>query len=253
MNYIKIYNSLIETRKNIGRSKNNGIFERHHILPKCVGGNDIKDKLILLTPREHFLAHWLLVKMYEGKQKSSLSYAFWKMCSCNGNQVRNFNSLKYEIAKRCISQNCRGENHPSYGKKMSDEFCERMSITQSGTNNSMYGKDAWNKGLSKETDVRIKDKANRSIGKSVRGTGWNHSEETKRKIGKKHKGVPKSEDHKKKISEKNKGRKLSDETKQKMSESRKGKSQKLLTCPHCNKVGGTTMYRWHFDKCKNKA
>ena len=252
MNYKKIYTSLIETRKNRGRSKNNGIFERHHILPKCVGGKDTKDNLILLTPREHFLAHWLLVKMYEGKQKSSLSYAFWKMCSCNGNQVRNFNSLKYEIAKRSISQNCSGENHPSYGKKMSVESRKIMSDNQMGITNSMYGKDAWNKGLSKDENEILMGVSNKTKGMSTRGTGWNHSEETKQKISEGHKGKRLSDTTKKKLSDLNKGKKLSDETKKKMSDSRKGKPQKLLTCPHCKKVGGTTMYRWHFDKCKFK-
>ncbi len=32
----------------------------------------------------------------------------------------------------------------------------------------------------------------------------------------------------------------------------KGRKQKILICPHCNKQGGTTMYRWHFNNCKFK-
>ena len=34
--------------------------ERHHILPKCMGGTDCKDNLIDLYAREHFEAHRLL-------------------------------------------------------------------------------------------------------------------------------------------------------------------------------------------------
>jgi group I intron endonuclease len=38
----------------------------------------------------------------------------------------------------------------------------------------------------------------------------------------------------------------------KLSEACKGK-RKLVTCPHCNLTGGGgNMYRYHFDKCKNK-
>jgi hypothetical protein len=98
-----------------------------------------------------------------------------------------------------------------------------------------------------------------------------------------------SKEHKQKISESSKGRKLSEETKQKMrkpktlehvaraaaaqrgrkqspehlaklSAARKGRlawnkgiSQQLVTCPHCNQVGGNAMYRWHFDNCKLKG
>lgn len=40
-----------------------GYFEKHHIVPKCLGGNDTEENLINLTPKEHFLCHWLLTKM----------------------------------------------------------------------------------------------------------------------------------------------------------------------------------------------
>lgn len=38
--------------------------ERHHIIPICLGGNNSKDNLAYITPRKHFICHWLLVKMY---------------------------------------------------------------------------------------------------------------------------------------------------------------------------------------------
>ncbi len=32
-----------------------------------------------------------------------------------------------------------------------------------------------------------------------------------------------------------------------------GRKQSLVTCPHCNKIGGSyTMPRWHFDNCRFK-
>lgn len=61
MDYQKHYNLLIE------RSRNRileGYVERHHIIPKCLGGSDSDDNLAILTPEEHFLAHQLLVKIY---------------------------------------------------------------------------------------------------------------------------------------------------------------------------------------------
>ena len=36
--------------------------EYHHIVPKCIGGTDDKTNLISLTPKEHFIAHKLLLK-----------------------------------------------------------------------------------------------------------------------------------------------------------------------------------------------
>jgi len=46
MNYKKIYNSLIESRK-INFSEELG--EMHHIVPKCLGGDDNVDNLEKLT------------------------------------------------------------------------------------------------------------------------------------------------------------------------------------------------------------
>jgi hypothetical protein len=61
MNYEKHYNMLIERGKTRTLT---GYVERHHIVPKCLGGNDDADNLVTLTPEEHYLAHLLLVKMY---------------------------------------------------------------------------------------------------------------------------------------------------------------------------------------------
>jgi len=61
MNYKKIYNSLLESRK-INFSEEVG--EMHHIVPKCLGGDDNIDNLVKLTFREHLLAHRLLSKIY---------------------------------------------------------------------------------------------------------------------------------------------------------------------------------------------
>jgi hypothetical protein len=61
MNYLKIYNSLIDRGKTRILKEYS---EKHHIIPKCMGGDDSKDNLVDLTPEEHYVAHQLLVKIY---------------------------------------------------------------------------------------------------------------------------------------------------------------------------------------------
>ena len=61
MNYKKIYDSLIERGKNRNL---NEYGEKHHIVPKCLGGSNKKENLVKLTPEEHYVAHQLLVKIY---------------------------------------------------------------------------------------------------------------------------------------------------------------------------------------------
>lgn len=63
MNYQKIYNDLIsraQAREPLSEYK-----ETHHIIPRCMGGSDDKENLVELTGREHFIAHWLLCKIYD--------------------------------------------------------------------------------------------------------------------------------------------------------------------------------------------
>ena len=61
MLYSKVYNDIISRARNRNLQ---GYKERHHVIPKCLGGSNESDNLVDLTFREHFICHWLLVKMY---------------------------------------------------------------------------------------------------------------------------------------------------------------------------------------------
>lgn len=39
--------------------------EKHHIVPKCCGGNNDKINLIIMLPEQHYVAHQLLAKIYK--------------------------------------------------------------------------------------------------------------------------------------------------------------------------------------------
>ena len=73
MNYRKIYDQLINKArlrdlKKLPKSDPNYVYcERHHIVPKSIGGLNTDDNLVNLLPKEHFIAHRLLVKIYENE------------------------------------------------------------------------------------------------------------------------------------------------------------------------------------------
>ena len=92
MDYRKLYDKIILNSKSKNRIKSSeNYFELHHILPKCCGGTNEKTNLVLLTAKEHFMAHLLLTKIYEGtKFEKKLKYALWMMCSKSDNQKRKF-------------------------------------------------------------------------------------------------------------------------------------------------------------------
>lgn len=75
MNFLKIYNDLIE--KAVNRKGNLQVYEKHHIIPVSIGGSDDISNIIELTPKEHFFAHKILVKIYP--ENKSIKYAYCMM------------------------------------------------------------------------------------------------------------------------------------------------------------------------------
>ena len=53
--YKKWYFSIIENAKN--RTYIHSKYEKHHIIPSSLGGNNSRDNIVLLTFREHFICH----------------------------------------------------------------------------------------------------------------------------------------------------------------------------------------------------
>ena len=74
MDYLKIYQKIIERAK---IRQLEGYVEKHHIIPKCIGGDNKKENIIQLTPKEHFLCHLLLCEIYPENIK--LKQALWLM------------------------------------------------------------------------------------------------------------------------------------------------------------------------------
>lgn len=252
MNYKTIYDNLIITRRHLNRIKIKGDgMESHHIIPRSLGGNNSKINKVLLTPREHYLAHRLLIKFTQGKDKAKMVYALHKMCVNNPNQERKYiTSRIYENLKLQYSLYCTGENHPGYGKHPHTiQTRKNISERMKGENNPSRKNGPWNKGKKNEYKVYISEATRLKKIEVIKKRGMNN--DIKSKISNALKGKPKSNEHKEKLSIINKGKKLSEATKIKMSNSRKGKPQtKTATCPHCGKIGSkSAMYRWHMDKC----
>jgi hypothetical protein len=119
----------------------------------------------------------------------------------------------------------------------------KNSERQRGEKNHMYGKPGPMRG--KTHTLESKDKIKSARKKQV----IVHSEDTKRKIGNAHRGKITPDHVKVAVAESNRRRTGSKHKPHK----NKGVKQTTICCPHCNKEGGTTMYRWHFDNCKLKG
>ena len=129
--YINRYNSFIEYCR--GRSIEIGTYtEIHHIIPVCLGGNNASDNLIVMTAREHYLAHWILWKAYDNP---SLTNAFFMMCRQNKKQNREiipsylYEKLKKEMA---IIAAERGKSRIWITNGIEDKFIDKNSEIPSG-------------------------------------------------------------------------------------------------------------------------
>jgi len=127
MNYKNIYYKIIEKAKteNENGKRSLGYFEKHHIQPKSLGGTNEKENLVKLTAREHFICHWLLVKMYEKGtiERNKMLCALWRMQGINENHKRYINSRVYEKLRI----------------EFSTAISKLTSISQSGKRNSQFG------------------------------------------------------------------------------------------------------------------
>jgi len=237
--------------------------EKHHIIPRCIGGSDYRENLVSLTAREHFVCHLLLTKMTTGKVKQAMCWAVGKFTQVNKHQDRKFTSWEYKKIRENISFARTGTIHSDEtrkkmsekrkgkapwnkgktgvqkhsaesnkkrseklkGRVRSDEFCKKVSTGKMGHISGMTGK-KHGENFSKQITAKWEEK---------RATGYVSPMKDKPK-------PTRSNEHMTNLANANK---LS-------GEKRRGTQQKKLTCPHCNITGGAgALTRYHFDKCKN--
>ena len=117
MDYNRIYNTIIERAKN---RELGGYVERHHIVPRCMGGEDTTNNIVELTAREHYIVHKLLVEIYPKHRK--LVYALWGMSnqlsSPNNKRAYRISSREYERARILFLENIKGRKC-TWGDKIS--------------------------------------------------------------------------------------------------------------------------------------
>ena len=117
MNYQNIYESLITKRQ---KNPAKGYTEKHHILPKSLGGSDDPSNLVVLTGREHWVAHLLLYKIYRNSQMLFACNMMAMRCEERGityiKSSRLYETIRIEHSKR-IGQwtSKKGKANSQYG------------------------------------------------------------------------------------------------------------------------------------------
>ena len=226
-----------------------GYTEKHHIIPRSLGGSDDLDNLVKLTAKEHYIVHLLLPYMVV---ELSHRKKMWGALRCMSKMIykthrRYLGSARfYEKAKEHIDFGAgnRGrvqtlEERQKRAASQKGRICSEETKSKIGIANSKNtGRTPWNKGVK---------------GYKV------HSEEAKKRMSQERKGKPKSEQARanmktaqalrSKDSYAQAGWKHTESTIERLKEVAKNRPR--LTCPHCGLVGSApNMKRFHFDKCK---
>jgi 5-methylcytosine-specific restriction endonuclease McrA len=190
--YTNWYFNIIERAKS--RMLLSNIYtEKHHIVPKSLGGSNAKDNIVVLTGREHAICHLLLIRMTEGAAKRSMTFAAWRMmfksnltASRHSIGARLYESTRIEMAKAASYRSSQYRHSEESKKKIAD---------------SKIGK-------SREITPEWREKIRQSqIGSKKQSC----SSETKQKISEAKTGVslrPQSTEHRHKVSESKKGKKI---------------------------------------------
>lgn len=104
--YSKLYYKLTSNAK---QRFTEGYTEKHHIIPQSMGGSNDKENLVDLTAREHFICHWLLIKMTEGEDRSKMLYALNGMKAENRYQQRYHTKITARVYEKYRIEHA--ENH----------------------------------------------------------------------------------------------------------------------------------------------
>lgn len=149
------------------------IYERHHILPKSLGGTNSPTNIVCVPPRVHFILHRLLCKMVDGNDLKKMRYALWIMMQKERYRFtsRHYEKLRLQIIQNPLHGGFKKGNEPwNKGISMSEDFKKKVSST-------MKGRSAWNKGTPNPQAVENARKGATKQAETVKGRRRSYRED----------------------------------------------------------------------------
>lgn len=116
MNYDKLHRTLV-LKYGSWEKPEETYTERHRILPGCLGGEYVEGNAFYVPARVHFIAHWLLAKIY--LENLELAHALFRMSNS-----RKYGSKIYSWAKEHWVGHIRGENNPAKRSEVRKKISE---------------------------------------------------------------------------------------------------------------------------------
>jgi len=127
--FLRCYNVLINKAKN-RQIPNDSYFEKHHIIPRSLGGDNSSDNIIKLTAKEHYLAHRFLVRFTTDNYHYKMLYALDSM----GMKSRNTEN-RWRMPARIYEQNRKRLSEIGH----SEETKQKIGKANTGKTNKYRG------------------------------------------------------------------------------------------------------------------
>lgn len=132
--YTRWYYQIINNAK---LRQSTGYTEKHHIIPRSLGGSNGKDNIVALTAREHFLCHLMLTRMTISNAKKKMVLAVFYLTG-RGKAERN-NKIKssrtYEILRTIVSQTASQQHKGRKRPRRSKDYLTKQSVSKQGAKN----------------------------------------------------------------------------------------------------------------------
>jgi hypothetical protein len=231
MNYKKIYDEIcnrakLQFQKRLEEKKSSKVYyEGHHIIPVCIGGlgssNDYKHpNIVLLSAKEHFIAHLLLCEIFPNENKLK-SVAYYM---CNQNKTGH----RYKPSSRTY-------------KRLREDYITILKSTPKTPEHLEAIKKAINRPeVKKAKSEKTKNRVFSEDHKEKLKDRWKDLD-TRNRVIESMKNAAKDP------------KVVENRVKSAIMANQKIKSQPDVTCPHCGKSGKYAYLAGkHFSRCKNK-
>lgn len=156
---VAIYASYIQHIHTLGQ-RNIDVIEHHHIVPKSVNPllKTSRENIICLTPSEHFHAHRILCKCFNGINKRNMIYAFKLMCGLCKSRNMLVTEEDYEIIR---------SNKELF--QLTEEEKRKISRANKGNKSKTGQKDSEYTRSLKSYKNKLRKRSQESIDKTTKG------------------------------------------------------------------------------------
>lgn len=130
MQYSRLYKKLVNRCLKDKRKASDPRYTVHHILPRSMGGLDEEGNRVLMTPKEHYIAHRLLAHSYKKKHPEVcylLNTFSNGMKGCDSPKLSNFNFYASKVANYRKSGGNKPKNFAQFVKVAKDETVKMLN------------------------------------------------------------------------------------------------------------------------------